>query len=193
MPVSLKTLSLTLGSSDLCGWTQLSRKEADKQGHVHGTQHQLPRGGKWGEGMRAGLVGGEERKGSPADETAGLPLPQAWEALGLDFLCKQLVDFWTSQGMTFGEIVCGMILVAGKETGFCSRGRGYVQHSAVTQQPLGSGQEFDSVLVSQLKNAGAWVSPLGILIPSVLNERASSRRLLETVLWVSSMVQSQNR
>ena len=31
------------------GWTQLSRKEADKQGQIHGTQHQLPRGGKWGE------------------------------------------------------------------------------------------------------------------------------------------------
>lgn len=46
--MSLKTLSLTLGSSDLAG-AQLSRKEADKQGHVHGTQHQPPRGGKWGE------------------------------------------------------------------------------------------------------------------------------------------------
>lgn len=40
-----------------------------------------------------------------------------------------------------------MTLVAGKETRFCSPRR-LCPALAVTQQPLGSGQEFDSVLVS---------------------------------------------
>ena len=54
--------------------------------------------------MRAGLVGGEERKDAPADETAGrLPFPQAWEALGFWIFFANSWRISGQAGMTFGE------------------------------------------------------------------------------------------
>ena len=88
-----------------------------------------------------------------------------------------------------------MILVAGKETRFCSRGGRCPALSCHPATTWVLGRNLTRSWYLQLKNAGAWVSPPGILILSVPNgacrglrhavgsQEATGDRLVGFLVW----------